>query len=176
MCGKKVLDTKNYKQTSVWWCADQTVMYASDTGGACSSPSSSDFSVFYLYAPTFTDESLLFPTFCKTEYFPLILYDNAAATVAINREAVSTRALIITCLLAFVYFRFYALKCLFFEVISVCNISHLSELKCSMEGHLTGFFLCLYLRPCFKFFNRQYTHICLTTLVTDKPYHSQFVS
>lgn len=60
MCGKKVLDTKNYKQTSVWRRADQrTVLQENDgceneTDGACLSPSWSYFQYFYLHVLSLT--------------------------------------------------------------------------------------------------------------------------
>lgn len=152
MCGKKVLDTKNYKQTSVWWCAgERTAWTESDVCEWywwCTFVTFLvTFSVFYLYALTFTDKSFLFPTFCKTEYFPLIFYYSATATVAINREAQlslhmpsSSPVCLFLYILDSILWKASLFVC-FFKLISVCNLSYLSELKYSIQGHLAGFFV-----------------------------------
>ena len=100
MCGKKVLDTKNYKQTSVWQHDDlravlrMNVRCEDETNGACHLVT---FSVSFHFVLSLTAWTVncSSPHLCESERFwggfALLLYtvitNNATGTVAINREA-----------------------------------------------------------------------------------------
>lgn len=158
MCGKKVLDTKNYKQTSVWRPADQRTVLRENNGcedetdGACLS--SCHIYSICLVADSYDSLVLFFPalfeknkdleevlaSYCRISHHETgtVNSGHKQGSNVISKHHQLSPVIKARLQDYFVYFKLNALTWFFvFErLISVCNISsvaYLSELKHSTQ-------------------------------------------